>query len=125
MPLTGVGIRMADDKQGRVAQARSAERRRWAREIEEARSRSDETEPTTNEDAGSFRPCHRSDCDRTAMFYVLERYAEAAGGGVVEETANLCRQHSADERPMHLESVHDNYVFRIEQLPELTVLDES
>jgi hypothetical protein len=125
MPLTGVGLRMADNKRGRVAQARNAERRRWEREIEEARSRSDEAEPTTDEDAGSFRPCHRSDCDRTAMFYVLERYEDAAGDGFVEETANLCRQHAADERPMHLESVYDSYVFRIEQLPELTALDES
>jgi hypothetical protein len=59
------------------------------------------------------------------MFYLLERYEEEVGNGVVEETANLCRRHAADERPMHLEGVYDNYVFRIEQLPELTVLDES
>jgi hypothetical protein len=116
---------MADDKRGRVAKAHNAERRQWAREIEEARSRSDEAEPTLDDDVGSFRPCHRSDCDRTAMFYLLERYEEEAGDSVVKETANLCRGHAAEERPMHLEGVYDNYVFRIEQLPELTVLDES
>lgn len=116
---------MADNKRGRVAQAHNAERRQWEREIEEARRRIDESEPTTDEDVGGFRPCHRSDCERTAMFYVLERYEEEAGNGVITESANLCRQHSAEERPMHLEGVYDNYVFRIEQLPELTVLDDS
>jgi hypothetical protein len=114
---------MADNKQGRVAQAHNAERRQWEREIEEARSRIDESEPTATEDVGGFRPCHRSDCDRTAMFYVLERYEEDSA--VVKEAANLCRQHSAEERPMHLDGVYDNYVFSIEQLPELTALDES
>ena len=116
---------MADDKRGRVAKAHNAERRQWEREIEEARSRIDESEPSTDEDVGSFRPCHRSDCDRTAMVNVRERYEEDAGRSVVEETANLCRQHSAEERPLHLEGVYDHYVFRIEQLPELTVLDDS
>lgn len=116
---------MADDKRGRVAQAHNAARRQWTREIEEARSRSDEAEPTIDEDVGSFRPCHRSDCDRTAMFYVVERYEEEAGSSVVKETVNLCRQHAAEERPMHLEGVYDNYVFRIEQLSELTAIDES
>jgi hypothetical protein len=59
------------------------------------------------------------------MFYVVERYEEEAGSSVVKETVNLCRQHAAEERPMHLEGVYDNYVFRIEQLSELTAIDES
>jgi hypothetical protein len=115
---------MADDKQGRVQQAHNAERRQWEREIEEARSRADESNPLEEEMADGFQPCHRSGCDRAAMFLVLERYEEA-DGEIIEETAALCREHTAQEGPMHLDRLYDSYVFRVEQLPELTLEDEA
>ena len=115
---------MADDKQGRVKQAHNAERRQWEREIEEARTRADESNPLQEELADEFQACARSDCNRAAMFFILERYQDA-DEDVVEETAMLCREHTADERPMHLERLYDNYVFRIEQLADLTATDEA
>jgi hypothetical protein len=115
---------MADDKQGRVQQAHNEVRRQIERDIEEARNRSDESNPLREEADDDFQPCSRSACSRAAMFTVLERYEEAAGD-VVEETAMLCRQHATEERPMHLERIYDNYVFRVEQLPELTSVEES
>ena len=115
---------MADDKQGRVKQAHNEERRQWEREIEEARSRADESNPLQREQTDEFQGCNRSDCNRAAMFFVLERYQDAAEE-VVEETAMLCREHTADERPMHLERLYDNYVFRVEQLADLTAGEEA
>lgn len=119
---------MPDTKRGREEQARHADRRQREREVEEARDRGDDPEPpregdgsgtemgTSDADEGG-RACHRRDCDRPAAFLVLERYLEETSHGAVEATAELCREHTAEESPTRLEAAYADYVFRVEPLP--------
>ncbi|WP_458190211.1 hypothetical protein [Haladaptatus sp. NG-WS-4] len=126
---------MADTKRGRNKQARDEETRQREREIEEARERADEPEPSLDEEEETdeirdetgenpSRECHRRGCDQPAAFAVLERYQEETGHGAVEATALLCREHVVEEHPTNLDGVYDDYVFRVEPLPE-TVPDTS
>lgn len=110
MPFTLVSHRMADTKKGRNKKARDAENRQRKRDLAEARERDDEAEPP--------RECQRRDCSETATFVVVERYQEETGHGVVEATADLCTAHTADERPTNLEDASEDYLFRVEPLPE-------
>jgi hypothetical protein len=120
---------MADTKRGREEQARNEDRRQREREIEQARERADEPEPTVDRDVvdpetrteqvdspDDDRPCRRRDCDRRAVFLVVERYLEETSRGAVEATAELCREHTAEESPTHLEDAYAEYVFRVEPL---------
>ncbi|WP_380676001.1 hypothetical protein [Salinigranum sp. GCM10025319] len=131
---------MPDTKRGREEQARHQERRQREREIEQARERADEREPPTDrstegdetgtEDAGPSggQTCHRRGCDRPAAFLVTERYLEDTGHGAVEATAELCRDHTAEESPTRLDDAYPDYVFRVEPLsgsPESTSNDGS
>lgn len=104
---------MADTKEGREKQARTAERRQQERELQEARERLDEPEP---DDPTEVPTCRRRDCSEPAEFVVLERYQEETGHGAVEAEAVLCRRHTAEERPTNLDHSYDDYVFRIEPL---------
>lgn len=116
---------MADTKKGREKQARDAETRRQERDVAEFRERADESEPPLSEeeteeaddDAGP-RTCHRRGCEESAAFVVLERYQEDTGHGAVEAEAFLCREHTAEESPVNLDGVYDEYVFRVEPLAE-------
>lgn len=120
---------MADTKRGREEQARHEERRQREREMEQARDRADEPEPPVDRDVADpetrteradspddDRPCRRRDCDRRASFLVVERYLEETTDGAVEATAELCREHTAEESPTHLEDAYPEYVFRVEPL---------
>jgi hypothetical protein len=119
---------MPDTKRGREEQARHADRRQREREMQQAQDRADEPEPvvdrdvadpetrTEREDGDGGRPCRRRDCDRQAAFLVVERYLEETSQGAVEATAELCREHTAEESPTHLEDAYPEYVFRVEPL---------
>ncbi|WP_312912459.1 hypothetical protein [Natronosalvus caseinilyticus] len=121
---------MADTKRSREKQARNEENRQREREVSEARDRADEAEPPGNEweeaddegstDDGSDSPreCHRRDCTEPATFVVVERYQEETGHGAVEARAFLCRAHTDEESPANLDSAYDDYLFRVEMLPE-------
>lgn len=116
---------MADTKKGREKQARDAETRRQKRDVAEFRERGDESEPplpeeeteAADDDAGPDA-CHRRGCEEPAAFVVLERYQEDTGHGAVEAEAFLCREHTAEESPVNLDGVYDEYVFRVEPLGE-------
>lgn len=116
---------MPDTKRGREEQAREEENRQRSREVEQARERADEPEPSAGEAADEGEPgeeewpptCHRRGCDRPAAFRVLERYQEETGHGPVEAEAYLCREHTAEEGPTNLDGVYDDYVFLVEPLP--------
>ena len=101
---------MADTKKGRTKKARDAENRQRERDLAEARERGDEAEPP--------RECQRRDCSEPATFVVVERYQEETGHGAVEATADLCTAHTADERPMNLDGDFEDYLFRVEPVPE-------
>jgi len=122
---------MADTKRGRERQARDADNRQRAREIEQERGRGDEREPPRDDqdettafsregtdDLGSPRECHRRDCTEPARFVVLERYQEETGHGAVKAEALLCKDHTAEERPTNLDNAYSEYVFHVEPLPE-------
>lgn len=116
---------MADTKKGREKQARDAETRRQKRDVAEFRERADESEPPLSEeeteaadDDDGPRTCHRRGCEEPAAFVVLERYQEDTGHGAVEAEALLCREHTAEESPVNLDGVYDEYVFRVEPLGE-------
>ncbi|MEF8843167.1 MAG: hypothetical protein V5A62_16330 [Haloarculaceae archaeon] len=113
---------MADTKEGREKQARTAEKRQREREIREARERSDEVEPPSEvlDDADSPPECHRRGCTEPASFVVLERYQEETGQGAVEARAFLCREHTAEESPVNLDRAYPDYVFRVDPLPGTT-----
>lgn len=113
---------MADTKKGRDKQAHDETRRQQERDIEEARSRGDETEPTEVEQDGATaerreedppRTCHRRGCEERATFVVVERYLEETGHGAVEATAFLCTDHTREESPTNLAGVYEDYVFRV------------
>ncbi|WP_433631660.1 hypothetical protein [Halomicrococcus sp. NG-SE-24] len=129
---------MADTKKSRDEQARDEENRQRERELEQARERIDEAEPprdergeaneTRNEQdesPDSPRECHRRNCDEPAAFVVLERYQEDTGHGAVEAEALLCRAHTDEESPTNLDGVYEDYVFRVEPLPEIANADAS
>ncbi|EJN61041.1 hypothetical protein [Halogranum rubrum] len=119
---------MGDTKRGRVEQARNEVRRQYRRDMEEAVSRGDEGEPAdldTAEDidldydeSDAPRECHRRGCEESAAFSVLERYIEETTQSPVEAVALLCAEHTEEEGPTRLEAAYDDYVFRIEPLPE-------
>ncbi|SDM83443.1 hypothetical protein SAMN04487949_2745 [Halogranum gelatinilyticum] len=127
---------MADTKRGRVEQARQAERRQRRRELETALDRLDESEPESldeelddesEEELGveavepvaDERPvCRRRGCSEPATFVVLERYLEETSNDPVEAAALLCHRHTEEEGPTRLDAAYDDYVFRIEPLPE-------
>ena len=111
---------MADTKKGREKQARDAETRRQERDVAEFRERADEAEPPLSEEADEAAPrtCHRRGCEEPAAFVVLERYQEDTGHGAVEAEAFLCREHTAEESPVNLDGVYDEYVFRVVPLAE-------
>lgn len=126
--------RMADTKKGRDKQAHDETRRQHERDIEEARSRGDETEPTEVEQDGATadrretnppRTCHRRGCDERARFVVVERYLEETGHGAVEATAHLCTEHTREESPTNLDGVYEDYVFRVVPIVESDESGES
>ena len=49
---------------------------------------------------------------------MVERYQEEGGHGAVEARVELCATHTAEERPVNLDAVYDDYVFRVEPLPD-------
>ncbi|ELZ31184.1 hypothetical protein C474_10134 [Halogeometricum pallidum JCM 14848] len=119
---------MADTKKGREKQARNAETRQQERDVAESRERADEAEPPLPDDEveegdedESPSTCHRRGCEEPAAFVVLERYQEDTGYGAVEAEAFLCREHTAEESPVNLDGVYDEYVFRVEPLPSRSV----
>ena len=132
---------MADDKRGREKQAKREDRRQREREIAADRARGEEAEPPEDavdddregEDAadgiqrgeGAYpdppHECHRRGCDERASFVVVERYREETGQGSVEAKAHLCRAHTDEESPANLDSAGEDYVFRIEPIPDATV----
>jgi hypothetical protein len=105
---------MPDTKEGREEQARHEEKRQRQRDLDEARERGDEAEPADE------RPitCHRRGCNEPAEFLVSERYQEETGHGAVTAEAALCRAHTEEESPTNLDGVYDDYVFRVQPLPE-------
>jgi hypothetical protein len=105
---------MPDTKEGREEQAREETNRQQRRDIVEARERGDEAEPPDE------RPitCHRRGCNEPAQFVVAERYQEETGHGAVTARAYLCRAHTDEESPANLAGAYDDYVFRVEPLPE-------
>ncbi|RJX51021.1 hypothetical protein [Halonotius pteroides] len=103
---------MADTKQGRAKQADDEANRQRERDRAEARKRGDEADP----DAPAT--CYRRDCAEPAAFVVVERYQEEGGHGAVEARVELCATHTAEERPVNLDAVYDDYVFRVEPLPD-------
>lgn len=107
---------MADTKQGRDKQADDEANRQRERDLAEARKRGDEVEP--DREAGRPTTCYRRDCSEPAAFVVLERYQEEGGHGAVEARVELCETHTADESPVNLDAVYDDYVFRVEPLPD-------
>ncbi|SEO87713.1 hypothetical protein SAMN04487948_106116 [Halogranum amylolyticum] len=118
---------MGDTKRGREKQARQEKRRQRRREMEAELDRGDEPEPEPTDDErvdvesdSSEGPpeCHRRGCHDPAAFVVLERYLEETSHSPVEATAMLCVAHTEEEGPTRLEAAYDDYVFRIEPLPE-------
>ena len=129
---------MADTKEGRENQADNEARRQRERELAEARDRADEPDPTaddlTNSDEArhegdehptSSRECHRRGCTEPATFLVRERYQEETGHGAVESKAALCREHTAEESPTNLDGVYPDYVFRVDPIPEKSIIDTT
>ena len=108
---------MADTKQGRDKQADDEAKRQRKRDLRETRERSDEAEPT-RDDSDVLAACYRRDCSEPAAFVVLERYQEEGGHGPVEAEVELCETHTAQESPVNLSAVYDEYVFRVEPLPD-------
>lgn len=112
---------MADTKEGREEQAAHEEQRQRARELAEALERGDELEPA---DLGIDDPeneppaCHRRGCDDPASFVVLERYQEETGQGPVESAAFLCTAHATEESPANLDAAYDDYIFRVDPIPD-------
>ena len=107
---------MADTKQGRAKQADDEANRQRERDRAEARKRGDEADPDAEDDAPAT--CYRRDCAEPAAFVVLERYQEEGGHGAVEARVELCETHTAEESPVNLDAVYDDYVFRVEPLPD-------
>jgi hypothetical protein len=107
---------MADTKQGRAKQADDEANRQRERDRAEARKRGDEADPDAEDDAPAT--CYRRDCAEPAAFVVVERYQEEGGHGAVEARVELCATHTAEERPVNLDAVYDDYVFRVEPLPD-------
>jgi len=105
---------MPDTKEGREEQARHEVKRQLRREVDEARQRGDEAEPPEE------RPitCHRRGCNDPAQFVVVERYQEDTGHGAVTAKAYLCQAHTDEESPTNLDNAYDDYVFRVDPLPE-------
>jgi len=108
---------MADTKQGRDKQANDEAKRQRERDLEEARKRGDEAEPDA-EDGDAPATCYRRDCAEPAAFVVLERYQAEGGHGAVEARVELCETHTAEESPVNLDAVYEDYVFRVEPLPD-------
>jgi hypothetical protein len=111
---------MADTKRGRDEQARQAERRQIQWEIQQARDRADESEPSRTGTVEGVEPrtCHRRGCDDPAAFVVFERYLEETGHGAVEAVAYLCPVHTREEGPTNLDPDFADYVFRVEPIAE-------
>jgi hypothetical protein len=105
---------MPDTKAGREEQAHHESKRQRRRDVDEALERGDEAEPPDE------RPitCHRRGCNEPASFVVRERYQEETGHGAVTAEAFLCRAHTDEESPTNLDGVYDDYVFRVDPLPE-------
>ena len=108
---------MGDTKQGRDKQANDEAKRQRERDLKEARKRGDEAEPDADDDDAPAT-CYRRDCTEPAAFVVLERYQEEGGHGAVEARVELCATHTAEESPVNLDAVYDDYVFRVEPLPD-------
>ena len=104
---------MADTKQGRDKQAHDEANRQQERELRDAESRADETEPPR---AGDPEGCYRRNCGETATFVVVERYQEETGHGLVEARAELCADHAAEERPANLDAADADYMFSVTPL---------
>ncbi|WP_306057466.1 hypothetical protein [Natronococcus wangiae] len=75
--------------------------------------------------SGPSRECHRRGCDKPPRFVVLERYQEETGHGAVEAEAALCREHTAEESPANLEDAYEDYVFRVEPIPDADGGDDA
>jgi hypothetical protein len=108
---------MADTKQGRDKQAHDEAKRQRERDLQEARKRADEAEPA-QDDNDVLPTCYRRNCSEPAAFVVLERYQEEGGHGAVEARVELCETHTAAESPVNLAAVYDDYVFRVEPIPD-------
>ncbi|TQQ82626.1 hypothetical protein EGH24_04015 [Halonotius terrestris] len=107
---------MADTKQGRDKQAHDEAKRQRERDLKEARRRGDEDEPDHAADGPAT--CYRRNCSEPAAFVVLERYQEEGGHGAVEARVELCQSHTAEESPVNLDAVYDDYVFRVEPISD-------
>lgn len=104
---------MADTKQGRDKQAHDEANRQQERELRDAESRADETEPPR---AGDPEGCYRRNCGEPATFVVVERYQEETGHGLVEARAELCADHAAEERPANIDAADADYMFSVTPL---------
>lgn len=112
---------MGDTKEGREEQAAHEEQRQRARDLAETLARSDELEPSDLglDESGDEPPsCHRRGCDDSATFVVLERYQEETGQGPVESVAFLCQRHATEESPANLDQAYDDYLFRVDPIPD-------
>ena len=112
---------MPDTKRGREQQAAHEDRRQ--RELEMARALDSVREESLDDEEVAadldWPPeCHRRDCHRVATFRVLERYQEETGHGAVEADALLCPVHAEAEHPTNLDGAYEDYVFRVDPLPE-------
>jgi hypothetical protein len=114
--LLGLSSRMGDTKTGREKQAHDAENRQREREVAEELARTDERPPP--DDPDEPRVCHYRGCTELATFRVLERYQEETGHGAVTAEALVCQAHADDESPTNLDNAYDEYVFRVEPLPD-------
>lgn len=107
---------MGDTKEGREEQADQAENRQRDRELEEELERSDEDAPPVDPDEPQV--CQYRGCNELATFRVVERYQEETGHGAVTADALVCQSHADEESPTNLDHAYDEYVFRVEPLPE-------
>lgn len=104
---------MADTKRGRDKQAHDEANRQQEREIQDAQTRADETEPPHPDEPEG---CYRRNCEEPAAFVVVERYQEETGHGLVEARAELCTDHAAEERPANLDAADSDYAFYVSPL---------
>jgi hypothetical protein len=112
---------MPDTKRGREEQAAHENRRQ--RELDVARALAAARDPEAEarepaEDPDWPPACHRRGCNRMAAFVVRERYQEETGHGAVEAGALRSPEHTGEERPTTLDRADEDYVFRVESVPQ-------
>lgn len=60
--------------------------------------------------------CDRRGCEVDAVFLVRERYPEETDKGIVEAKAQLCHDHTREERPTNLAAKTPEYLFEVTPL---------